>query len=135
MIDVDFHDASLHHAFRINNLLNHTLAALNSEALVLACEKTEDSTSKLVCRVFKSWDSTKEWNIEMPPNENIDAIAVGLKWIAAVTSLRLLRLFSLSGVQREIICLSGPVVSINAFEDLLIVVYHSATGNLVVDFI
>lgn len=129
MIDVDFHDASIHHSFRINNLLNHTLAALNSEALVLACEKNEDSTSKLVCRIFKSWDSTKEWNVEMPSNENIDAIAVGSKWIALVSSLRLLRLFSLSGVQREIICLPGPIVCVNASEDLLMVVYHSAAGT------
>lgn len=44
MIDIDFHDASIHHAFRINNILNHSMAALNSEGLVLACEKTADST-------------------------------------------------------------------------------------------
>lgn len=44
VIDIDFHDASIHHAFRINNLLNHSMAALNPEALVLACEKSIDST-------------------------------------------------------------------------------------------
>lgn len=43
VIDVDFHDVSIHHAFRINNLLNHVMAALSSDALVLSCEKTEES--------------------------------------------------------------------------------------------
>lgn len=129
MIDVDFHDASIHHAFRVNNLLNHTMAALNSEALVLACEKSEECSSKLVCKLFNSWDSSKEWNTEMPGNESIEALAVGLKWLAVATNQRFLRLFSLSGVQREILCLRGPILSMNASGDLLFVVYHSAMGT------
>lgn len=129
MIDIDFHDASIHHAFRINNLLNHTMAALNSEALVLASEKFEDCSSKLVCRLFNSWDNFKEWNTEMPEDENIEAIAVGAKWVAVATSLRYLRLFTLSGVQRDILCLRGPVVCMNVSGDLLFVVYHSSMGT------
>lgn len=42
-IDVEFHDTNHHHSFRINNVLGHTMAALSLQALVLACEATEDS--------------------------------------------------------------------------------------------
>lgn len=42
-IDVEFHDTNHHHAFRINNTVNHTMAALSAEALVLACEATEEN--------------------------------------------------------------------------------------------
>ncbi|XP_008485931.1 uncharacterized protein LOC103522611, partial [Diaphorina citri] len=34
-IDVEFHDSTLHHSFRINNIMGHTLAALSTKALVL----------------------------------------------------------------------------------------------------
>ncbi|XP_065202901.1 WD repeat and HMG-box DNA-binding protein 1 [Planococcus citri] len=128
VIDVDFHDVSIHHAFRINNLLNHILAALSPEALVLACEKTEESMSKLVCRLFNSWDDSKEWNIEMNEDESIEAIAIGHKWIAVATSLWYLRIFSLSGVQREIINLPGPIVSMCGSNNYLFVVYHCSVG-------
>lgn len=42
MIDVDFHDNTIHHAFRIKNVLNHTVAALSKDALVLGCEAQDD---------------------------------------------------------------------------------------------
>ena len=42
-IDIEFHDISIHHPFRINNILGHTMAALSSQALILACPKSVDS--------------------------------------------------------------------------------------------
>lgn len=45
VIDVDFHDNSIHHAFRIKNVLEHTIAALCQEALVLGCE-SQDTTPR-----------------------------------------------------------------------------------------
>lgn len=86
------------------------------------------SYSKLVCVLFKSWDSSKEWNIEMMDEEDIQALAVGNKWLAVATTFRFLRLFTLSGVQREILRLPGPVVCLNALDDLLYIVYHSSMG-------
>lgn len=42
VIDVEFHDTTRHHAFRINNIQSHTLAALSEEALVMAAPQTLD---------------------------------------------------------------------------------------------
>jgi hypothetical protein len=54
-IDVEFHDTGLHHNFRMGNDAGHTLAALSREALVLACEATEDSPRSvhLVCATVR----------------------------------------------------------------------------------
>lgn len=37
-IDVEFHDANMHHGIHLNNYLNHTMASLSSSVLALACE-------------------------------------------------------------------------------------------------
>ena len=42
-IEVEFHDTSTHHPLHLTNHLNHTMAALSSTALLLACEAQEDS--------------------------------------------------------------------------------------------
>lgn len=64
----------------------------------------------------------------MMEEEDIQTIAVGNKWLAAATSFRFLRIYTLSGVQREILRLPGPVVCLSAMDDLLLIVYHSAMG-------
>ena len=42
-IDVEFHDTSVHHALHIPNGLGHTMAALSTQALLLACPAQDDN--------------------------------------------------------------------------------------------
>lgn len=41
-IDVEFHDTSIHHAMHLTNSLGHILADLSREAVLLACEGTDE---------------------------------------------------------------------------------------------
>lgn len=41
-IDIEFHDTSLHHGIRMNNLLGHTIATLTEKLAVFGSPKTED---------------------------------------------------------------------------------------------
>jgi chromosome transmission fidelity protein 4 len=59
--------------------------------------------------------------------DDICGLAVTADWIAVATSLRFLRLFTLSGVQREILSIPGPIVAINALRNRLVVVHHCGT--------
>ncbi|XP_047623346.1 WD repeat and HMG-box DNA-binding protein 1 [Phacochoerus africanus] len=127
-IDVEFHDTSIHHATHLSNTLNYTVADLSHEAILLACESTDELASKLHCLHFSSWDSSKEWIVDMPPNEDIEAICLGQGWAAAATSSLLLRLFTIGGVQKEVFSLPGPVVSMAGHGEQLIIVYHRGTG-------
>uniref|UniRef100_A0A2K5EDH7 WD repeat and HMG-box DNA-binding protein 1 n=1 Tax=Aotus nancymaae TaxID=37293 RepID=A0A2K5EDH7_AOTNA len=127
-IDVEFHDTSIHHATHLSNTLNYTIADLSHEAILLACESTDELASKLHCLHFSSWDSSKEWMIDMPQNEDIEAICVGQGWTAAATSALLLRLFTIGGVQKEVFSLAGPVVSMAGHGEQLFIVYHRGTG-------
>uniref|UniRef100_A0A6I8SBM7 WD repeat and HMG-box DNA-binding protein 1 n=1 Tax=Xenopus tropicalis TaxID=8364 RepID=A0A6I8SBM7_XENTR len=127
-IDVEFHDTSIHHAIHLTNTLNHTLADVSQEAVLLACESTEELASKLQCLHFSSWDTSKEWIVDMPKGENIQAICLGQGWVACATNALLLRIFSVGGVQKEMLSLFGPVVCMAGHGDQLIVVYQRGMG-------
>ncbi|KAF4017509.1 hypothetical protein G4228_008997 [Cervus hanglu yarkandensis] len=127
-IDVEFHDTSIHHATHLSNTLNYTVADLSHEAVLLACESTDELASKLHCLHLSSWDSSKEWIVDMPPNEDIEAICLGQGWAAAATSSLLLRLFTIGGVQKEVFSLPGPIVSMAGHGEQLVIIYHRGTG-------
>ncbi|XP_075387453.1 WD repeat and HMG-box DNA-binding protein 1 [Tenrec ecaudatus] len=127
-IDVEFHDTSIHHATHLSNTLNYTAADLSREAILLACESTDDLASKLHCLHFSSWDSNKEWMVDMPANEDIEALCLGQGWAAAATSALLLRLFTIGGVQKEVFSLPGPVVAMAGHGEQLVITYHRGTG-------
>ncbi|NXK57358.1 WDHD1 protein, partial [Chauna torquata] len=127
-IDIEFHDTSIHHATHLPNSLNHTMADLSTEAILLACESTEELASKLHCIHFSSWDANKEWTVDMPKDEDIEAICLGQGWAACATSALLVRLFTIGGVQKEIFSLPGPVVSMAGHGEQLMIIYHRGTG-------
>lgn len=127
-IDVEFHDTSIHHATHLSNAFNYTMGTLSHEAILLACESADELASKLHCLHFSSWDSSKEWMVDMPQNEDVEAICLGLGWAAAATTASLLRLFTIGGVQKEVFSLPGPVVSMAGHGEQLCIVYHRGTG-------
>ncbi|KFV98104.1 PREDICTED: WD repeat and HMG-box DNA-binding protein 1 [Eurypyga helias] len=127
-IEIEFHDTSIHHATHLPNLLNHTMADLSAEAVLLACESTEELASKLHCIHFSSWDANKEWTVDMPKDEDIEALCLGQGWAACATSALLVRVFTVGGVQKEIFSLPGPVVSMAGHGEQLMIIYHRGTG-------
>ncbi|XP_070763353.1 WD repeat and HMG-box DNA-binding protein 1 [Enoplosus armatus] len=127
-IDVEFHDSAVHHAMHLTNSLGHTMADLSQEAVLLACPSTDELASKLQCLHFSSWDTNKEWMVDLPKDEDARALCLGQGWAAVATSALMLRLFSIGGVQREIFSLPGPVVCMVGHGEQLLIVYHRATG-------
>ncbi|XP_046490763.1 WD repeat and HMG-box DNA-binding protein 1 isoform X1 [Neodiprion pinetum] len=130
-IEVEFHDASIHHPIHIDNYLQHTLASLSPKALALACVDNGDTPSKLVVVRLQGWGSgTKEWSINFPQGELPLCVASGDNFVAVATSKRRLRLFTASGTQRRIIALPGAPVAINALGNQLVAVCHAGLSGV-----
>ncbi|KAM6942961.1 WD repeat and HMG-box DNA-binding protein 1 [Xenentodon cancila] len=127
-IDVEFHDTAVHHAMHLTNTLGHTMADLSQEGVLLACPSTDELASKLQCLHFSSWDTNKEWMVDLPKGEDVKALCLGQGWAAVATSALMLRLFSIGGVQRELFSLPGPVVCMAGHGEQLLVVHHRATA-------
>ncbi|KAL6113645.1 wdhd1 [Pungitius sinensis] len=127
-IDVEFHDTAVHHAMHLTNSLGHTMADLSQEAVLLACPGTEELASKLQCLHFSSWDTNKDWMVDLPAGEEARALCLGGGWAAVATSALMLRLFSVGGVQREVFSLQGNVVCMAGHGEQLLIAYHRAPG-------
>lgn len=124
-IEVEFHDANIHHGLHMVNHLNHTMASLSSTVLAL-CNETP---SKLVCIILGGSGGSREWSLSMPNCEEILCVAASTKLVAVATDARFLRIFSAMGTQREMISLPGPVVAIAAHDDRVVVAYHSSSAT------
>uniref|UniRef100_A0A8C4SQK5 WD repeat and HMG-box DNA-binding protein 1 n=1 Tax=Erpetoichthys calabaricus TaxID=27687 RepID=A0A8C4SQK5_ERPCA len=127
-IDIEFHDTSVHHSMHLTNNLSHTLADMSQEAVLLACESTDELASKLHCLHFSSWDTNKEWMVDLPKGEDVQVVCLGQGWAAAATNAMLVRVFSIGGVQKEIFSLPGSVVCMAGHGEQLLVAFHRGTG-------
>ncbi|ESP02838.1 hypothetical protein LOTGIDRAFT_110682 [Lottia gigantea] len=127
-IDIEFHDSSTHHPMHITNNMDYTIGDLSSQAVVLASQGEDGNPSKLTCLHFGSWDNCKEWTVTMDDDEDIQAVTIGDNWLAIGTSLRNIRLFTIAGIQLDILTIPGPIITMAAKNNKLIIVYHKGMG-------
>jgi len=55
-------------------------------------------------------------------------ICLGSDWLAASTDQRIVRVFSVTGIQLQLFSVAGPVVSMSASDNKLMIVYHNGIG-------
>ena len=126
-LDVEFHDIAVHHALHLANNDNYSMAALSSTVLALASRSDSDTASKLSVNYFSSSDMNKEWSVVMTEEEEeITCVAAGQDWVVVSTSAHHLRFFTAGGVQRHVLSLPGPVVTMVGEGDTLMLIYHAA---------
>lgn len=124
-IEIEFHDTgSSPRVPAMTDYFGFTMASLSETGSVFAnpC-KGEKNMSTLMFRPFSSWASNSEWSMRLE-EEEVKAVALGNTWVAAATSLNFLRIFTEGGLQRYIISLDGPVVTLAGLKDELAVVTH-----------
>jgi hypothetical protein len=78
--------------------------------------------SSLYFRPNKLGSNNKDWTHHMLPDEDVISVAINRTSVIATTSLGLVRIFSISGVQKYVFSLEN-VVSISAMTDLALLVY------------
>lgn len=64
-------------------------------------------------------------------------MAIGVDWCAVYSDLYNIRIFSLFGTEKTIICSAGNVLAMAGHEEYLAIAYHSATplmGNQTIRF-
>jgi len=137
-VDIEFHDVQKQKPIRMKDHMGFAVAALSDKAFVLGspsrsptAEDERDNPSALFCQNVGGWSTDATWQIVFE-EEEVEIVAVGggmTGFVAAATSKRFLRLYSMSGVARHIICLDGPIVSMSANEEHLMAVYHFGLGT------
>uniref|UniRef100_A0A0D9XBH2 Uncharacterized protein n=1 Tax=Leersia perrieri TaxID=77586 RepID=A0A0D9XBH2_9ORYZ len=137
-VEVDFHDTG--RGPRVPSMTDYfgfTMAALNESGSVFAnpC-KGDKNMSTLMYRPFSSWAGNSEWSMRFE-GEEVKVVAVGDRWVAAITSLNSLHIFTEGGLQMHILSVSGPVVTAAGHGDQLAIVSHASdclsSGDQVLD--
>ncbi|KAF6171688.1 hypothetical protein GIB67_007209 [Kingdonia uniflora] len=99
-IEVDFHDTGT--GPRVPSRTDYfgfTMATLNENGSVFAnpCKGDKNMSTLMYCP-FNSLENNSEWSMRFE-SEEVKVVALGTGWVAAITSLNYLRIFTEGGLQ------------------------------------
>uniref|UniRef100_A0A7I4YXZ2 Mcl1_mid domain-containing protein n=1 Tax=Haemonchus contortus TaxID=6289 RepID=A0A7I4YXZ2_HAECO len=117
-IEITFHDATIHPTIVLDNgTTGYVLADLSDQAVALASMAEEKGEqSELLVIHISSWDSeSRRWSTKLPPKESALDVLVSREVICVVTTLRHLRVFTLTGTQRHVIVHPSPILTTACF--------------------
>uniref|UniRef100_A0A0K0EKX7 Mcl1_mid domain-containing protein n=1 Tax=Strongyloides stercoralis TaxID=6248 RepID=A0A0K0EKX7_STRER len=127
-IEASFHDISIHGEIMIDNTYNnYTMGDISNKAIILASPRhSKKAPSKLFVKHFSSWDgNSKDWEIEFEnSDESIVNISLSDSYIAVATSFKFIRIYTLAGIQLNVFCYNGPLVTMIMNDDVLVVVRY-----------
>ncbi|KAJ3291183.1 hypothetical protein HK104_006291 [Borealophlyctis nickersoniae] len=123
-VNVEFHDRT-QRPIRFTDHYNYSMASLGQSGAAFACESSGGNPSAVFYRPFDNWATKADWTLRLNMGENVKALALSSSRLVAATDQRYLRYFSLSGIQLSIERLPGPIVTMAAQGDLLMIVYHA----------
>ncbi|GJQ71634.1 hypothetical protein Trydic_g11333 [Trypoxylus dichotomus] len=118
-IEVEFHDATFHNSMMMQNFQNYTMGSLSSGALTVA------SSDQIT--VIPLTSSIKEWSLNVEEGKEITCIAASSKLICFSTSNYLVHICTVYGTQKAVISIPGPIISMAAYEDVLLLAYHGSS--------
>lgn len=130
-IDVMFHDAEKHCSLNFKNEQNYCFGSMSDDAVVVGSNgKYNTGPSSLHgINLLESDRDQREWNIELPHVELIEALAVGLGFVALATDQRNLRLFTNGGMQSYVLSLPGQILCMAAHDRQLMLIFHNGAGH------
>ena len=79
---------------------------------------------------FNTYKNLTDWHHQLDLGENIESVALGTGWLAVITSLGFVRILSTEGIQKFIFCQGMPILTTAGYENLLVIVYHTAPAFL-----
>lgn len=106
---------------RFGDSIGLNMAALSSKACCLASDAAADGGSQLTIRPAERWEKAV-FSAPLSAGEAVEAVACGESFVAALTSKRMLRLYSHSGLPLSLLSTAGRSVAMAAHGQFLLVV-------------
>lgn len=130
-IDVMFHDTEKHSSVNFKNDPNYTFGSLSDDVIVVASNGKYGTGPSSIhgINMLESNREQRDWEVELPHVELIEALAAGLGFIAVATDQRNLRLFTNAGMQSYVFTLPGQILCMTAHERQLMIIYHNGAGH------
>lgn len=87
-------------------------------------QKIEKKRSYVFFKPCNEWKQLKDWHFKLDQGEYVDLIAQGTDWCACLTDQCNLRIFTQTGVQKQVLYQNSNVITMTGYENLLAIVYH-----------
>lgn len=81
--------------------------------------------SHIYYKPFNTYKNSKDWHFALKHGEQVECLAIGSNWSACYTDFNYIRMFTNEGIQKNILSIATPVVTMCGYENLLAVIYHS----------
>lgn len=135
VVDMTFTDTMARRPATFRDGMEFAVGTLGEDGAFFADSGLEDEDgdrngrfdgSNLFFYRYSSFGPVKEknWSTSLPTGEKVEVLAVGLGWAAALTSRRLLRIYTSGGLAEAVLWTDGPVVTAVGRGRFLAVVYH-----------
>lgn len=130
-IDVMFHDTEKHSSVNFKNEPNYSFGSLSEDSIVVGSNGRYGTGPSIIhgINLLESNRDNREWEVELPHVELIEALAAGSGFVAVVTDQRNLRLFTNAGMQSYLFTLPGQVLCLSAQDRELMIIYHNGAGH------
>lgn len=132
VVDIVFADISMFAQENIVSERAFDLACLSENAVFLAAKaiKIEEKVQKSAFLRFRSFNRSAEWSLVLDETEDIVSIALEDEEVVVGTSKNLLRIFSFSGLQKNVLVAPGPIVALAAIQRKIAVSYQKDSYSL-----
>ncbi|XP_063907743.1 WD repeat and HMG-box DNA-binding protein 1-like [Zophobas morio] len=118
-IEIEFHNSTFHNSMMLQNYQDYTMGCVSTAVVAVANAKQ--------LTVIPLSASSKEWVLKIDDSlEEITLITASEKLVCLATNNYLVRICSVFGIQRGVLSIPGPPVSLSSHQDSLLVSYHSA---------
>lgn len=130
-IDVLFHDSEKNIGVNFKNEANYSFGSMSEDVIVVATNGKYGTGPASIHGIdlLESDRDHRDWNIDLPPAEIIQGLAVGSGFVAVATDDQYLRLFTAGGMQSYVFSLHSQILCMTAQDKQLMLIMHSGAGH------
>ncbi|KAI5302715.1 hypothetical protein KEM56_000423 [Ascosphaera pollenicola] len=128
-VTVEFSDREQFRDFHFTDPFLYDKACLNKRGTLFSCQPSQDHPAMLYYRPHETWTVRADWRTQLPPGEEITAIALSESFIVVCTSLNYVRVFTLFGTPYTVYRQKSQSVTCAAWRDYVITVGNGPIGS------
>jgi chromosome transmission fidelity protein 4 len=129
-VTIEFYDREMYRDFHFTDPFLYDKACLNENGALFSCPSHAGQPAMVFYRPHETWTNRADWRTQLPPGEEVTAIALSHNYIVVTTTGNYVRVYTLFGTPFRIYRQkSTPTVTCAAWGDYVMTVGNGAIGG------
>lgn len=129
-VTVEFYDREMYRDFHFTDPYLYDKACLNEKGTLFSCPSSRDHPAMVFYRPHETWTTRADWRTQLPPREEVTAIALSKNFVVVMTTKGYVRVYTLFGTPYRVWRQkSSPAVTCAAFEDYVWTITNGTVGS------